>query len=93
MIFTNLIQIGGAPDVAGLGSLAIWFSLVILGIILGVLGSIDGSFGGDRRGEALLFGVISVVLGFLTLLAPVVLILMSGGFSSLTLRPLLFIIL
>jgi hypothetical protein len=47
MISTHLAQVGGAPNLAGLGGLVIWFSLAFFGLILGVLGSISGSLGGD----------------------------------------------
>src|ERR671912_392336 len=79
--------VGGAPNIAGLGGLIIWLSLAFLGLILGVLGSISGSLGregSDRRGEALVLGIISVVLGLLTLSPAFGLLFRKEGFSSIS---------
>jgi hypothetical protein len=93
MISTHLAQVGGAPNLAGLGGPVIWFSLAFFGLILGVLGSISGSLGSDRRREALVLGIISVVLGLLTLYPTFVLLFRKEGFSSLPGGLLLLIIL
>jgi hypothetical protein len=81
MISSSLAQIGLSPNLAGFGTIVIWFSLICLGWFLGIVGSLPGLSSNWQR-QGFIFGTGSLLLGMLTLY-PAFVLLLKEGFPAL----------